>query len=73
MPAWGGGPPEDEADTRELFRFMRHPPDPTRKELVAMRPQNPRSPAETGREREAERFLAGGEPAEEITKRRRPE
>ena len=60
MPAWGSGTPEDDLGTWGLVHFIRHLPRISAEELAEMRQLNPRSPAEMEKEREIERFLAGG-------------
>jgi mono/diheme cytochrome c family protein len=73
MPAWGDGTPKEDAITWELVHFVRHLPNATPEELFEMRSLNPRSPAEIEKEREADRFLAGAEPASDVHPRRRTE
>ncbi len=60
MPAWGSGTAEDDLGTWQLVHFIRHMPKLSSTELEDMRRLNPRSPAEIEREREVEKFLAGG-------------
>ena len=63
MPGWSTGTSEGEAATWHLVHFIRHLPNLTAAEIEEMEGMNPRPPAEIRRDIEAERFLAGEEPA----------
>jgi mono/diheme cytochrome c family protein len=63
MPAWGSGGHEDEKDSWELVRFLRHLPELTDAELREMEADNPKSREDLEREEAAHDFLSGGEPA----------
>ena len=59
MPAWGGDTPEDDKETWELVRFIRHLPTISEAELQEMKDLNPKSRKEYEEEEETRRFLAG--------------
>ena len=65
MPAWGG-PPGNAShasdDSWKLVHFIRHLPQITEDEELAMRKMNPRTPAEMEEEKAEEEFLKGEEP-----------
>lgn len=60
MPAWGTGTPEGELASWHLVHFIRHLPAITADEIQEMERLNPKSLAETEREREIQEFLEGG-------------
>jgi hypothetical protein len=59
MPAWTTGTGQGEHASWELVHFIRHLPKLSAKELKAMEALNPRSPAETRRQRDIDDFLKG--------------
>ena len=63
MPGWSTGTAEGEEATWHLVHFIRHLPQLTQAEIEEMEGMNPRPPAEIRRDIEAERFLAGEDPA----------
>jgi mono/diheme cytochrome c family protein len=63
MPAWSTGTPEGEEASWHLVHFIRRLPKLTAEEVEQMEAMNPRSPAEIRQDIEAERFLAGEDPA----------
>jgi mono/diheme cytochrome c family protein len=63
MPGWSTGTPAGEAASWHLVNFVRHLPRVTDEDIEAMAAMNPRSPEEIRQELEAERFLAGEDPA----------
>jgi len=63
MPGWSTGTPAGEEASWHLVNFVRHLPRLTDADLEAMAAMNPRSPEEIRQELEAERFLAGEDPA----------
>jgi mono/diheme cytochrome c family protein len=65
MPGWGTGTIEGEEASWHLVQFIRHLPNLTPEEIEAMEAINPRSPADTRREIEEERFLQGDDVAAE--------
>ena len=58
MPAWGNGTPAGEEASWALVRFIRHLPQLTPEDLVAMEKMNPKSQADVEREKEIEDFLS---------------
>jgi mono/diheme cytochrome c family protein len=64
MPGWGGSAHSSE-DSWKLVRFIRHLPQVSQDEALAMQKMNPRTPAEMQEEKEEEEFLNGGESHEE--------
>ena len=58
MPAWGTGTAEGEKSSWALVRFIRHLPQLTPVDLVAMEKMNPKSRADTERERQIRDFLS---------------
>jgi mono/diheme cytochrome c family protein len=63
MPAWGSGTPEDEKDSWNLVRFIRHLPSQTPEEIEEMKQLNPKTREELREEEEIRKFLEGGEAA----------
>jgi mono/diheme cytochrome c family protein len=61
MPAWGTGTQAGEDATWRLVHFIRHLPQITAEEVEEMESMNPRPPAETRQEIEAEEFLSGAD------------
>lgn len=62
MPAWGSESPEDEKDSWNLVRFIRHLPKQTPEELEEMKNMNPKTPEEFREDEDVRKFLEGGEP-----------
>ena len=61
MPAWDSGTPEDEKDSWNLVRFIRHLPSQTPEEIEEMKQLNPKTREELREEEEIRKFLEGGE------------
>jgi mono/diheme cytochrome c family protein len=61
MPAWGGNTADDDRETWELVRFIRHLPTITAEEVRQMEVLNPRSRKEFEEEEEVRRFLEGSD------------
>ena len=58
MPAWGNGTADGEHASWALVRFIRHLPQLTPEDLVAMEKLNPKSQGDLQREKEIEDFLS---------------
>jgi mono/diheme cytochrome c family protein len=59
MPAWSNGTPDGERDSWTLVRFIRHLPKLTPAELAEMARYNPKSPAQSERDKDIDAFLKG--------------
>ncbi|WP_428298380.1 c-type cytochrome [Hyphomicrobium sp.] len=59
MPAWGGADPDADEDSWKLAHFIRHLPQLTADDLVAMKRLNPKGPHELEEEEEIDEFLRG--------------
>lgn len=59
MPGWTNGTHEDELESWQLVRFIRHLPAITAEEIAQMERLNPKSPTTEARDREIEEFLSG--------------
>ena len=64
MPAFGGSGNEQQEDSWELVRFIRHLPQITNEEIAQMKELNPKTPADFKEEEEMRQFLEGGEVGE---------
>jgi mono/diheme cytochrome c family protein len=60
MPAFGGSGNENQEDSWELVRFIRHLPQITDEEIAQMKELNPKTPEDLKEEREIQEFLEGG-------------
>lgn len=64
MPAWGKEGDERDEDSWKLVHFIRHLDSLTPEQLLEMKAQNPKSPAELEEEQEEREFLQGHDPLE---------
>jgi mono/diheme cytochrome c family protein len=67
MPSFSTGTIEGEESSWHLVNFIRHLPKLTPEQIQEMEAMNPRPPAEIRQEIEAERFLAGEDPAPAVS------
>jgi mono/diheme cytochrome c family protein len=63
MPGWGGPGTDDDTETWQLVRFIRHLPQITPDELAEMESLNPKSAHEREEAEEIRKFLDGESPA----------
>lgn len=64
MPAWGKEGDERDEDSWKLVHFIRQLKNLTPEQLLEMKAQNPKSPADIQEEEQEQEFLRGGEPNE---------